>query len=175
MTQQKNLKALREFLCLLNNHLRQLKGLFLRHMQSSIKVKSLFSAKNAATLNINKQECDIMGVTVSVVTQSFLSNLPCPSLSAHSMLCKHSLNTRGLKATGETPPPSLLTLFTQDPSSYEAVGWDFLPSAVTPAPSAYKDFYMEISYMSLPLNQEKQTHGDTSALSNPPSMRALSQ
>lgn len=108
-----------------------------------------------------------MGVTVSVVTQSFLSNLPCPSLSAQSMLCKHSLNTRGLKATGETPPP-FLTLFTQDRSSYEAVGWDFLLSAVTSAPPAYKDFYMEISYMSLPLNQEKQTHGDTSALGKPP-------
>lgn len=108
-----------------------------------------------------------MGVTVSVVTQSFLSNLPCPSLSTHSTLCKHSLNTRELKATGETPP-SLLTLFTQGRSSYEAVGCDFLPSAVTPAPPGYKDFYMEISYMSLPLNQEKQTHGDTSALGNPP-------
>lgn len=98
-----------------------------------------------------------MGVTVSVVTQSFLSNLPCPSLSAQGTLCKHSLNTRGLKATGETPPSLLHSIHTGPVQfwgcglGFSAVGCD----ACTPSLQGF--LYGDQLYVPAPKSRKTNT------------------
>lgn len=137
----------RPFLCLLNNF----------EICSSYKSHACFFFLPTSDF-IQQQQCDIMGLH----SESSDSVPPLATCPARIPLCKHSRNTRGPAVREGKPLPLHLpspVLFIQGRPSPMVwfVGWVFFSVSCdsrTPPPS-----FTGISYVSLRLNEGKQTYG----------------